>query len=153
MRKRNIYWISRLWRRFFFSVHSSDSAYFRVFSLTWYSSFISFAFFKSTCKSFLRESCCIGIISISTGRLRIYICVVDALEWYVQFHIHKLFVCSCAYFVACFSSCYFLVPIQVHLCHIVSNGPCLCLDSHHLQNLTCNRKRTIPIFLRERKRH
>lgn len=29
---------------------------------------------------------------------------------------------------------HYLLPIQVHLCHIVSNGPCLCPDSHHLQN-------------------
>ena len=86
-----------------------------------------------------------------------YTCFVDALEGYVQFHIRKLFVCSYVYFVACFFSlffsqcyffffCYFFVPIQVHLCHIVSNGPCLCLDSHHLQNLTCARKRIIPII-------
>ena len=41
---------------------------------------------------------------------------------------------------------HYLLPIQVHLCHIVSNGPCLCLDSHHLQNRTCARKRIIPII-------
>ena len=34
---------------------------------------------------------------------------------------------------------YLPVPIQVHLCQIYSNGPCLCLASHHLQNFSCNR--------------
>ena len=41
---------------------------------------------------------------------------------------------------------HYLLPIQVHLCHIVSNGPCLCPDSHHLQNWTCKIQRTIPII-------
>lgn len=34
----------------------------------------------------------------------------------------------------------------IHLCQMVSNGPCLCFDSHHLQNCTCNRNRMIPII-------
>ena len=41
---------------------------------------------------------------------------------------------------------YFLsVPIQVHLCQIRSKGPCLYLDSHHLQNHTCSRNVKTPI--------
>ena len=40
---------------------------------------------------------------------------------------------------------HYLLPIQVHLCHMLSKGPCLWLASHHLQNETCNRKRANPI--------
>ena len=40
---------------------------------------------------------------------------------------------------------YFFTPIQVHLCQIDSNGPCLCPDSHHLQNAICNRNVKNPI--------
>lgn len=62
---------------------------------------------------------------------------VDPLEWIriVSFHSRKLFVRSLCVLRGLHSFIfYFLVPIQVHLCQIVSRGPCLCLDSHHLQN-------------------
>ncbi len=40
---------------------------------------------------------------------------------------------------------YLLVPIQVHLCQMYSNGPCLCLPSHHLQKSSCIKKVKSPM--------
>ena len=40
---------------------------------------------------------------------------------------------------------YLLVPNQVHLCQMYSNGPCLCLPSHHLQKSSCMKKVNMPM--------
>lgn len=40
---------------------------------------------------------------------------------------------------------YLPVPVHVHLCQMLSGGPCLCLPSHHLQNHTCNKNTPMPI--------
>lgn len=40
---------------------------------------------------------------------------------------------------------YLPVPIQVHLCQMLSNGPCLCRLSHHRQKANCPPNRTNPI--------